>query len=118
MPLLDVQNLKTHFTTRGGTVKAVDGVNIQIEKGDALGLAGEGGCGKTTTAVNLAAAFAETGRRTLLIDFDPQGHATSGVGVDKSKLKHADLDVVVNGVKIKEAIINTDLERKSSFRIF
>jgi len=50
---LDIRNLKTYFTTRGGTVKAVDDVSIQIEKGDALGLAGESGCGKTTTALTI-----------------------------------------------------------------
>lgn len=53
MPMLDVQNLRTYFTTRGGTVKAVDGVNLQLDKGDALGLAGESGCGKTTTALTI-----------------------------------------------------------------
>ncbi|MFB0522809.1 MAG: ABC transporter ATP-binding protein, partial [Candidatus Bathyarchaeia archaeon] len=50
---MDVQNLITYFTTRGGTVKAVDGVSLQIDKGDALGLAGESGCGKTTTALTV-----------------------------------------------------------------
>jgi peptide/nickel transport system ATP-binding protein len=53
MPILDVQNLRTYFTTRGGAVKAVDGVNLQVDKGDALGLAGESGCGKTTTALTI-----------------------------------------------------------------
>jgi len=51
--LLDVQNLKTYFTTRGGAVKAVDDVSLQLDKGDALGLAGESGCGKTTTALTI-----------------------------------------------------------------
>lgn len=53
MTLLDVQNLRTYFTTRGGAVKAVDDVSLQIVKGDALGLAGESGCGKTTTALTI-----------------------------------------------------------------
>jgi len=53
MPLLDIQNLKTYFNTRGGKVKAVDDVSFQIERGDALGLAGESGCGKTTTALTI-----------------------------------------------------------------
>ncbi|GAG93285.1 unnamed protein product, partial [marine sediment metagenome] len=53
MSLLDVQNLRTYFSTRGGKVKAVDGVNLKIDKGDALGLAGESGCGKTTTALTI-----------------------------------------------------------------
>jgi len=50
---LDIQNLTTYFTTRGGTVKAVDGVSLQIDRGDSLGLAGESGCGKTTTALTV-----------------------------------------------------------------
>jgi len=53
MVLLDVQNLRTYFNTRAGKVKAVDDVSFQLEKGDALGLAGESGCGKTTTALTI-----------------------------------------------------------------
>jgi peptide/nickel transport system ATP-binding protein len=53
MSLLEIENLKTHFETRVGTVKAVDGINLYMDKGDALGLVGESGCGKTTTMLSL-----------------------------------------------------------------
>lgn len=56
----------------------------------------KGGCGKTTTAVNLATAFAEKGCRTLLIDLDPQGHSTIGLGYDPDELSMTIYDALVN----------------------
>lgn len=53
MVLLDVQNVKTYFPTEKGIVKAVDGVSFKLGKGEALGLAGESGCGKTTAAYSI-----------------------------------------------------------------
>ena len=52
-PLLEVTNLTTYFTLESGTVKAVDGVSFRLDYGEALGIAGESGCGKTTTALSL-----------------------------------------------------------------
>ena len=68
----------------------------------------KGGVGKTTTAVNLTAALHALGKKILLCDFDPQANATSGLGLNKRKVKHSVYDVVVNGVDIKEAIVSTD----------
>ncbi len=53
MPVLDVEGLKTYYTTLRGDVKAVDNVSFQVEKGEALGVAGESGCGKTTMALSI-----------------------------------------------------------------
>jgi chromosome partitioning protein len=60
----------------------------------------KGGVGKTTTTVNLAAAIAESGRRVLLIDLDPQGNATTGVGIDKYQVEHTTYDLLLERVPV------------------
>ena len=67
----------------------------------------KGGVGKTTSAVNLTAALHDLGVRVLLCDFDPQANASSGLGVDKRKIKHSVYDVIINDVPAKDAIVHT-----------
>ena len=67
----------------------------------------KGGVGKTTTAVNLTAALTDLGLKILLCDFDPQANATSGLGVDKKKIKYSVYDVTINGVSPRDAIVKT-----------
>jgi len=62
MPLLDVQNLKTYYFTQRGPVRAVEDISFQVEKGEALGLAGESGCGKTTAALSILKILPKGGK--------------------------------------------------------
>lgn len=67
----------------------------------------KGGVGKTTTAVNVAAGLAQLGKKTLLIDFDPQGNATSSFGIPKKTLNVSAYDVLIGECRPQEAIIST-----------
>lgn len=67
----------------------------------------KGGTGKTTTAINLSVYLSLSGHRVLLIDLDPQGNSTSGLGVDKNNLKGTIYDVLVNGIDITSLIIDS-----------
>ena len=67
----------------------------------------KGGVGKTTTAVNLSAYMALKGVKTLLIDLDPQGNATSGLGVERKTVKNSTYEVLVDSLPIREAIVET-----------
>ncbi len=67
----------------------------------------KGGVGKTTTAINLAAALGAAERSTLLIDIDPQGNATSGVGLDKASLQHSIYDLLINEADPLALIVDT-----------
>jgi len=70
----------------------------------------KGGVGKTTTAVNLAASLAETGLRVLLVDLDPQGNASQGVGIDKNAIEKTLYNALVEGTSVLDMIMPTEYE--------
>jgi len=67
----------------------------------------KGGVGKTTTAVNLSACMAAAGRRSLLMDLDPQGNATSGLGINKNALERSVYEVLVEGQSLNAVLLPT-----------
>lgn len=70
----------------------------------------KGGVGKTTTAINLAAGLAEEAQDVLILDLDPQGNASTGIGVDPAKREKTTYDLLMNGTGLDEIVMETDVE--------
>ena len=70
----------------------------------------KGGVGKTTTSTNLAACLAELGKRVLLIDIDPQGNATSGVGIDKNELENTVYELIIGECQLSECLLENVID--------
>ncbi len=70
----------------------------------------KGGVGKTTTVINLAAGLSLLGKKVLIIDLDPQGNSTSGLGIDKSSLNQSTYEVLINNAKIDESLKKVEIK--------
>ncbi len=73
----------------------------------------KGGVGKTTTAVNLSASLAELGKRILVVDIDPQGNTTSGLGIDTNQLENTVYQVIIDRMAAEKAVIQTEYDNLS-----
>ena len=71
----------------------------------------KGGVGKTTTSINVAYFLAKAGKKTLLVDFDPQGNATSGLGIDKQNLGATISEVIMRQIDLANIILPTEYKK-------
>ena len=73
----------------------------------------KGGVGKTTTAINLAAALAEIGKRILIIDLDPQGNSSTGLGIQPDKREFTTFELLLEDIELKSVILETSVKNLS-----
>jgi len=104
--------MATHMVGIDGIFQDENGATAQRGHPRILALANQkGGVGKTTTAINLGTALAAIGERVLIVDLDPQGNASTGLGIDRRNRNCSTYDVLIGDAKLREAIIPTAVPR-------
>ena len=104
--------MATHMVGIDGIFQDENGATAQRGHPRILALANQkGGVGKTTTAINLGTALAAIGERVLIVDLDPQGNASTGLGIDRRNRNCSTYDVLIGEAKLREAIIPTAVPR-------
>src|SRR2546422_11411509 len=73
----------------------------------------KGGVGKTTTAINLGTALAAIGEHVLIIDLDPQGNASTGLGIDRRNRKHSTYEILIGEASVRDTVMPTAVPRLS-----
>src|SRR5499426_2221041 len=106
--------------TKSSTTATADTVIDQSARTDkpnrlrVLAIANQkGGVGKTTTAINLGTALAAIGEQVLIVDLDPQGNASTGLGIDRRNRRHSTYDVLVGEATLRDAILPTAVPKLS-----
>ena len=86
----------------------VQDIEIGVSMGKIIALVNQkGGVGKTTSSINLSASLGALKKKVLLVDLDPQGNTTTGIGVDKGEIKHSVYDLLIDNAGIQEVMLKT-----------